>query len=345
MIDLRSDTVTRPTSAMLERMVSARVGDDVYGDDETVNAFEAKVASLFGKEAGLFTATGSQANQLALRVLAEQGEEVLADEKAHVVRAELGAAAVLSGITTRTFASHNSVLDAHRAFALAAPSAGPYLVSTRVIAVENTHNFGGGVIQPLDQIAMLHNLATPVGIALHLDGARIWNAHVATGIALVEYGRYFETISVCFSKGLGAPIGSMLLSSKERIARARTWRKRFGGGMRQVGLLAAAAEYGLDHHLDRLAIDHQRARSIAESIAQIDPTLVDLTTVQTNIVGLDLSSLSKDSTQVASELRDRGVLSGPLGPNYLRLVTHGDLTDSQIESATEALIKVLKSAR
>lgn len=345
MIDLRSDTVTKPTPAMLEAMVRAKVGDDVYGDDETVNAFEVKVAKHFGKEAGLFTATGSQANQLALRVLVNQGEELLADEKAHVVRAELGAAAVLSGITTRTFSSQDSILDADRAFSLAAPDAGPYLVSTKAIAVENTHNFGGGVIQPIDEIEKLYRLASSAGILLHLDGARIWNAHVVTNIPLHEYGKYFETISVCFSKGLGAPVGSMLLSSHERIASARTWRKRFGGGMRQVGLLAAAAEYGLDHHLQRLSKDHAHARILAEAIAEVDADLVNLGSVQTNIVGVQLNGISLSSAEVAARLRADGILAGPLGPRYLRLVTHGDLTEEEVLIARERIVTLLKSAQ
>ena len=345
MIDLRSDTVTKPTPAMLEAMVGAKVGDDVYGDDETVNAFEAKVAKLFGKEAGLFTATGSQANQLALRILINQGEELLADEKAHVVRAELGAAAVLSGITTRTFSSQDSILDAERAFALAAPDAGPYLVSTKAIAIENTHNFGGGIVQPIAEIEKLHRLASSAGIALHLDGARIWNAHVATDIPLDEYGKYFETISVCFSKGLGAPIGSMLLSTKERIASARTWRKRFGGGMRQVGLLAAAAEYGLDHHLSRLSNDHHHARILAEAIAEVDAGLVNLGSVQTNIVGVDLKSISLSASEVATQLKAQGILAGPLGPKYLRLVTHGDLSEAEVLIAREKIVNLLRSAQ
>jgi threonine aldolase len=345
MIDLRSDTVTRPTAAMLERMSQARVGDDVYGDDETVNAFERKVAALFGKEAGLFTATGSLANQLALRVLVREGEEVLADERAHVVRAELGAAAVLSGITTRTFSSPNSILDAERAFSLAAPAAGPYLVSTRAIAIENTHNFGGGVIQPLAEIKKLRELTRSVGITLHLDGARIWNAHVATGVPLNEYGACFDTISVCFSKGLGAPIGSMLLSSETNIAAARTWRKRFGGGMRQVGLLAAAADYALDHHLERLASDHLHARQLADAISEIDQRLVDLSTVQTNIVGIDLTPLKRSSQEIAEDLKGKEVLTGPLGPKYLRLVTHGDLSISDIDQAQDRITAVLRAAR
>lgn len=344
-VDLRSDTVTKPTPEMLDAMTRAPVGDDVYGDDPTVNAFENKVARLFGKEAGLFTSTGSLANQLALRVLVKEGEELLADERAHVVRAELGAAALLSGITTRTFSSDRSILNAERAFALAAPDAGPYLVSTKAIAVENTHNFGGGIIQPLEEIKKLHRLATEAGISLHLDGARIWNAHVATGIGFAEYGQYFETISVCFSKGLGAPVGSMLLTTKEKIASARVWRKRFGGGMRQVGLLAAAAEHALDRHLEDLALDHHHAEQLAHAIAEVDERLIDLVTVETNIVGIDLTAYEITASELAERLGARGILTGPLGPKYLRLVTHRDLTSDHVLHAITVIQEVLKSVR
>ncbi|MBM3719529.1 MAG: low specificity L-threonine aldolase [Actinobacteria bacterium] len=343
MIDLRSDTVTRPTSGMLEAIAKAKVGDDVYGDDPTVIAFEAKVAELFGKEAGLFTATGSIANQLGIRSLIKPGEELLADERAHVVRAELGAAAVLSGVTTRTFHSPKARLNPDSAIALAHPNAGPYLVSTVAIAVENTHNFGGGVVQNIEAIERLHHLAAPLGIKLHLDGARIWNAHVASSVPFARYGACFETVSVCFSKGLGAPIGSMLLSTRERIEDARIWRKRFGGGMRQVGLLAAAADYGLTHHLARLATDHAHARKIAEAISAVDSRLVDLESVETNIVGIELQSTRSNASDFAKKLGEAGVLSGALGSHYLRLVTHGDLTSSDIDEATEVITTSLRA--
>ena len=230
-IDLRSDTVTRPSQAMREAMAQAPVGDDVYGDDPTVNSLEERVAAAFGKEAGVFTPTGSLANQLAIRMLVAPGEELLAESNSHIVRAELGAAAVFSGITTRTWPAKNGLLIAKDALELARPNSGPYLVSTTAIAVENTHNFGGGTVQPLAEIKALRKGADELGLALHLDGARIWNAHVASGVALNEYGKYFDTISVCLSKGLGSPIGSIMLSDKERVAKARVWRKRYGAGM------------------------------------------------------------------------------------------------------------------
>lgn len=342
-IDLRSDTVTRPTNEMLDAMRSAPLGDDVYGDDPTVNAFEKKVAELFGKEAGLFTPTGSLANQLGIRSLVKPGEELLADERAHVVRAELGAAAVMSGVTTRTFKSPKARLDPEAAIALAHPNAGPYLVSTVAIAVENTHNFGGGVVQSIESIEKLHALATPLGLKLHLDGARLWNAHVATGLSFSRYAAPFETVSVCFSKGLGAPIGSMILSTKERIDDARIWRKRFGGGMRQVGILAAAADFALTYHLGRLAEDHRHARAIAEAIAGIEPRLIDLETVETNIVGIDLAETGVSANELARKLADQGLLSGALGSHYLRLVTHGDLSSNQIEVAISILTGTIKS--
>jgi threonine aldolase len=230
MIDLRSDTVTVPTDAMRQVIASAPVGDDVYGDDPTVNSLEERVAALFGKEAGLFCPTGSLANQLMMRTLAQPGQEILAESNSHVVRAELGAAATFSGITTRTWTAQSGLLRAVDALALATPNAGPYLVSTTAIAIENTHNFGGGTVQPLDQMKELYEKAHEMDIAIHLDGARIWNAHVASGVSLSDYGKYADTISVCFSKGLGAPIGSMALSTRERIDSARIWRKRYGAG-------------------------------------------------------------------------------------------------------------------
>ena len=326
---------------MLEAMVAAKTGDDVYGDDPTVNLFEERVAELFGKEAGLFTPTGSLANQLGLRLLVNPGDELIADEKAHVVRAELGAAAVFSGITTRTFSSVKSKIDAQTIFDLLAPKSSPYLVSTTAIAIENTHNFGGGTTQPLNEIEKLRELSAPLGIAMHLDGARIWNAHIATGVSFQKFGSLFDTVTVCFSKGLGAPIGSMLLASRSRIEAARIWRKRYGGGMRQVGLLAAAADYALTHQLERLKDDHLHAQLLAEKISQLDSTLIDKSSVETNIVGLDLSQHKITAADLALKLGEQGVLTGALGPKYLRLVTHLDLKYEDIEAGSEIITATL----
>ena len=340
-IDLRSDTVTRPSQAMREAMASAPVGDDVYSDDPTVNSLEERVAAMFGKEAGVFTPTGSLANQLAIRILVAPGEELIAETNSHIVRAELGAAAVFSGITTRTWPAKNGLLIAEDALEIARPNSGPYLVSTTAIAVENTHNFGGGTIQPLDEIKALRKGADELGLALHLDGARIWNAHVASGVALNDYGKYFETISVCLSKGLGAPIGSVMLSTKDRVTKARIWRKRYGAGMRQVGLLAGAAHYALDHNISRLTEDHRRAKEIAIAIASVDASLIDPNTVETNIVGLDLSALPITAAELAARTKEAGLWISALGPKYARLVTHLDFDDAQCAQAIEILKRSL----
>lgn len=340
-IDLRSDTVTRPSQAMRQAMANAEVGDDVYSDDPTVNSLEERVAALFGKEAGVFTPTGSLANQLAIRMLVAPGEELIAETNSHIVRAELGAAAVFSGITTRTWPAKNGLLVAKDALEIARPNSGPYLVSTTAIAVENTHNFGGGTVQPLEEIKALRKGADEIGVALHLDGARIWNAHVASGVAFSEYGKYFDTISVCLSKGLGAPIGSVMLSTKERVAKARVWRKRYGAGMRQVGLLAGAAHYALDNNIARLAEDHRRAKELAVAIASVDKSFVDPALIETNIVGLDLANAPYTAAELATRCREAGLWISALGPKYARLVTHLDFDDEQCAAAIEILKRVL----
>jgi threonine aldolase len=340
-IDLRSDTVTKPSAGMRDAIAAAPVGDDVYGDDPTVNSLEERVAEMFGTEAALFAPTGSLANQLSIRMLVAPGEELIAETNSHIVRAELGAAAVFSGITTRTFPSKNGSLIANDALNIARPNSGPYLVSTTAIAVENTHNFGGGTVQPISEIKKLRAGADEMGVALHLDGARIWNAHIASGTPLIEFGKYFDTISVCLSKGLGAPIGSIMLSTKDIVARARVWRKRYGGGMRQVGLLAAGAHYALDNNINRLSQDHRRAKEIAIAIAKIDPSLIDPTIVETNIVGIDLTALSISAAELSVRCKDSGLLISALGPNYARIVTHLDFDDAQCLEAIEILKKTL----
>jgi threonine aldolase len=322
---------------MRRAMAEAVVGDDVYGEDPTVNDLEAHVAELLGHEAGLFCPTGSMANMLGVRALVEPGTELLCDALAHVVRAELGGHAVLGQVTTRTWAADRGRLDAEQALAMAVPDAGPYMVSTAAIAVENTHNFGGGTVQPLDQLQRLRRGADEMGVAVHLDGARLWNAHVATGVPLATYGALADTVSVCLSKGLGAPIGSVLVSTAERIARARVWRKRYGGGMRQVGVLAAAGRYALDHHVGRLADDHARARRLADAVAAVRPDLADPDSVETNIFVLD----GLDAPAVAAAAREQGVLVSVLGPHRVRLVTHLDVDDDACALAAGVLAKAV----
>lgn len=340
-IDLRSDTVTRPSEGMRDAIASAAVGDDVYGDDPTVNSLEERVAALFGMEAGLFSPTGSLANQLLIRTLVKPGEELLTEERAHIVRAELGAGAVFSGITTRTWHSERGLLNADTPLALAHENAGPYLVSTAAIAVENTHNFGGGTVQPISEIVRLSKEARARGISMHLDGARIWNAHVASGTPFSEFGKHFDTISVCLSKGLGAPVGSISLGSKAAIAEARIWRKRYGGGMRQIGLLAAAGHYALDHNIDRLAQDHALAKKMAIALAAHDSTLINPDHVESNIVGLDLTHAGISAADFAARCKENGLWISALGKTYARLVTHLDFDDAQCDEAIAIMTKSL----
>ena len=344
LIDLRSDTVTKPSAGMREAMAKALVGDDVYGEDPTINSLEDRVAKLFGKEAALFCPSGSLANQLSIRMLVAPGEELITETNSHIVRAELGAGAVFSGITTRTWLASRGLLSADDAINIARPDSGPYLVSTTAIAVENTHNFGGGTVQSIGEIKKLRQESEKLGIALHLDGARIWNAHIASGIELIEYGKYFDTVSVCLSKGLGAPVGSLMIASKERVAKARQWRKRYGGGMRQAGILAAAGHYALDNNLPLLKVDHVRAKSIASAVAAVAPKVIDPATVDTNIVGLELATLKISASELSNQLKEKGILAGALGPKYLRLVTHLDLTDGDIEVVNQILPQLLQRA-
>lgn len=341
MIDLRSDTVTRPDEGMRNAMAQAPVGDDVYGEDPTVNSLEERVAALFGKEAGVFTPTGSLSNQLGIRLLVKPGEELLSETFSHIVRAELGAGATFSGITTRTWLDLDGQFKADSAIAIAHPDAGPYLVSTKAIAIENTHNFGGGTVQKLDEIRKVRVWAHEHGVQMHLDGARIWNAHIASNISLSEFGKYFDTISVCFSKGLGAPVGSMLLTSKSNAAEVRTWRKRYGAGMRQVGILAAAAHYALDNNLTSLELDHERARRIATTISKKNSDVINPSKVHSNIVALNLSETNWSAPELANQLKTQGILASALGPHFLRLVTHRDLSNSDIDIAAETISALL----
>ena len=327
LVDLRSDTVTKPSADMRAAMATADVGDDVYGEDPTVNALEAEVADLLGHEAGLFVPSGTLGNQLGLRLLAKPGQEIVCDVTAHIARAEVGSAAALSGITFRTWHSDRGVLDVEAVRGIIAPSAGPYLVSTVAIAVENTHNFGGGTVQAADQLAAVVALANETGLALHLDGARLWNAHIATGTSLRDLAAPFDTVSVCLSKGLGAPVGSVLVSTADRIAEARVWRKRYGSGMRQVGILAAAGQYAVRHNVGRLAEDHRRAARLAAELSG------DASAAPTNMVVLDVP----DAAAVAEKARDADVLISALGRRTLRLVTHLDLDDAAVERAIEVL--------
>jgi len=339
MIDLRSDTVTRPTPGMLAAMSRADTGDDVYGEDPTVMALEERVADLLGHEAALFTVSGSLANMLGVRALVRAGQELLCEERAHVVRAELGAHAAWHGVTTRTWRHPDGLIDLEALRSLMVPDAGPYLVSTAAIAVENTHNFAGGTVHPLAGVAALRELVAGTGVRLHLDGARLWNAQVATGVPARDCAQHFDTVAVCLSKGLGAPVGSLLAGSADIVAEARVWRKRLGAGWRQAGVLAAAGLYALDHHIDRLGEDHAHARSIAATIADVDPSVVDPERVQTNIV---LLRLGERAGHVVEQAGAEGVLAGIVAPGVVRLITHLDVSRDAAERAGTVLARAIK---
>ena len=330
-IDLRSDTLTKPSRGMRQAMADAEVGDDVYGEDPTVTQLQERVAAMFGKEAALFTPTGSMANVLAVAAIVGPGQEVLCEARAHIVRAELGAHGALTGLTTRTWSHPDGQIDLAAITEMYAPDMGPFFVRTTAISVENTHNFAGGAVLPIGDLRALREWATTIGCAVHLDGARIWNAHVATGTPLAEYGAIADTISVCLSKGLGAPVGSLVLGSAEMITEARVRRKRMGGGMRQVGVLAAAGLHALDHHVDRMAEDHDNARLIAEACG------VDPANVPTNIVVVDVPS----APEVVAAAEEHGVRIGAVGPQRVRLLTHLDVSRQDAEHAAKVLGSIL----
>src|SRR4051795_5314049 len=330
MIDLRSDTVTKPTEGMRNAMAHAEVGDDVYGEDPTVAELEERVAGLFGFEAALFTPTGSMANVLALAALVGPGQEVICESRAHILRAELGAHGALTGLTSRTWVNEQGQVDLEAIRTMHAPDMGPFFVRTTAISVENTHNFAGGTVLPLGDLQELRDFATGVGAGIHLDGARIWNAHVASGVPLVEYGAIATVLSVCLSKGLGAPVGSLMGGSLDAIDQARVRRKRMGGGMRQVGILAAAGLHALDHNVERLADDHDHAKLLAEA-CELDPATVD-----TNIVVVERS----DAAAFVAAAAEQGVQIATVGPTAVRMVTHLDVSRADAEHAAAVLRKI-----
>ncbi|MEN3309660.1 MAG: hypothetical protein V7603_5862 [Micromonosporaceae bacterium] len=337
-VDLRSDTVTKPTPGMRAAMAAAEVGDDVYGEDPSINALQERVAALFGHEAALLAPTGSMANQISLQTLVPPGSELLCDADAHIVTYEAGSTAAVGGISTRTWQSVGPDIDVDVVAGMVRP-AGYYAVDTCAIAVEQTHNKGGGGVIPLSTLEGLRQVADDAGVALHADGARIWHASIADGIPLHRYGALFDTLSVCLSKGLGAPVGSLMVSSAERVARGRLVRKRMGGGMRQAGVLAAAGDYALTHQFERLADDHARALRLAEALAPWG--VVDPSRVRTNMVLLDFGKSTVDANEFARAAAERGVLFPPTSPRHVRLVTHLDVDDAGIDYAIEVLTGIM----
>jgi threonine aldolase len=342
-VDLRSDTVTRPDAGMRAAMAAAEVGDDVYGEDPTVLALQEQVADLLGKEAALFCVSGSLANLLATTSLVRPGQELLCEARAHIARAELGAHAAVGGLTMRTWSDARGQVDLGALAELADPDAGPHLVSTAAISVENTHNFAGGTVQPVEQLRALRAWAQGAGLGLHCDGARLWNAVAATGLAPADLAEPFDMVSVCLSKGLGAPIGSLVAGPGEAIREARTLRKRLGAGWRQAGVLAAAGQYALAHNMSRLAETHAAARTLAAACAEALPGSVVPEAVETNIVVIDLAGRAAPAAVVRAAA-DAGVLVSAIGAALVRVVTHIDVDDNGTARAAEVLRQVLSNA-
>lgn len=334
MVDLRSDTVTKPTKGMLKAMMEADVGDDVFGEDPTVNAFQHKIASMFGMEAGLFVPSGVMSNQLALKVLTEPGEEVIIDHLGHVFNYETAAASLISSVQINPVQGSKGKLSPDLISA-AMRSGMDWEPKPSVVVLENATNKGGGSCYSRNELEAMRDLTSDLGLSVHLDGARIWNAMVATGIAPDFFGTVADTITVSFSKGLGAPVGSMLLSSEENISRARRFRKMLGGGMRQVGLLAAAADYAVEQHLPLLKEDHRRAKLLADTIAGCPGLSIDPETVETNIVIFEVKE--GDISRALAQLEERGIRMVPFGSRTIRATFHFQVGDPELEKARKAV--------
>ncbi len=334
-IDLRSDTVTRPTRQMRKSMAEAEVGDDVFGDDPTVNALQEEAAALLGKEAGLFVPTGSMGNQVSLGALTRPGEEVICESGAHFLHYEGGSVAAHLGLMVRALPGRRGVISADQV-AGAVRTGDDHAPRSAVVAIENTHNAAGGRVFPLDEAQAIAKVCRDAEVSLHLDGARLFNAQAATGIPAREWAATTDSLTFCFSKGLGAPIGSMVCSSKERIEAGRKLRKRLGGGMRQVGVIAAAARVALRDGVERLAEDHANARRLAQGLADADERLVDLDAVETNMVYLDLASSGVAAEDLVLALRAQGIVAIGAGCS-MRLVTHRDVTSEDIDKTLVVL--------
>lgn len=340
LIDMRSDTVTRPTPAMREAMLRAEVGDDVMAEDPTINALQERVAALFGKEAALFVSSGTQANQISIKAYTQPGDEVIADAICHPVRSELGASALISGVQVAMIPTVRGVYTREAAAKLI--RADHWMQpKTSLLWVENTHNAGGGTVFPLDALDGLRALSNERGIPLHIDGARIFNAVVASAIAPAEWGRRCDSLSFCLSKGLGCPVGSMLMGTREFIKRARRLRQIYGGGWRQAGILAAAGLHALDHHVERMAEDHANAKWFAERVSAMQGVELVYADTQTNLVFLDVAPSGLAAETVSQRLRERGVALAMRGGTTFRAVTHLDVTRADVEQAARALQEAL----
>jgi threonine aldolase len=341
MIDLRSDTVTRPTPAMREAMATAEVGDDVYGEDPTVNQLEREAAEVFGREAALFVPSGTMGNQIAIRLHTQHGQEVICESRAHVLDWEMATVAVFSGCVPRTVAAERGILTWEQVRQAIGPKI-YYRAQTGLICIENTHNMAGGTVTPLPVLEGIWAGAREAGLPVHLDGARIFNAAVALGVGVAELTRGFDTVMFCLSKGLGAPVGSMLVGSREAMVRARIFRKALGGGMRQAGILAAAGLIALREMPARLVDDHANARLLAEAVASQPAAEIDLASVQTNIVIFKLRD-GGDAAAFCAALKVKGVLASAIGPHGVRFVTHYDVDRAACERAAAIVLEELRS--
>ncbi len=339
-IDLRSDTVTKPTRAMREAMMNAEVGDDVYGEDPTVNALQERLATMFGKEAALWVPTGVMGNQLAIKAHTNDGDEVIVDEESHIYRYETAAPSILSRVQLRILRTQRGVFDDAEVEQTINPDI-YYFAKTGLVCMENTQNRYGGAVIPLVEIERISAIVKRSAIPFHLDGARLWNACVATGISPKEYTKDFDSVSVCLSKGLGAPAGSVLVGSQALITKAHKWRKIIGGGMRQVGILAAAGLYALDHHVERLRDDHAHARFFAERIHEKFPLAIHPADVETNIVVLNSAPYSNPSALVAF-CKEHNVIISPWKHGTVRLVFHYDIDAMQTEQAIDVICAGLR---
>jgi threonine aldolase len=327
---------------MRAAMSAAEVGDDVFGEDPTVNRLEQRVAELLGKEAALYVPSGTMSNQIAVKAHTQPGDELLCDLNCHIYNYEGGGPAVLSGVTCRTLDGDYGILDLSQLEDKIRSPQDNHLVRTRLVCLENTHNRGGGKIYPIEKIEAISRWTRAAGLAMHLDGARLWNAVVVTGIAAEEWAKHFDTVSVCFSKGLGAPIGSALAGPRSLITKGRRIRKLFGGGMRQAGLAAAAAIYALDHNIDRLAEDHKNARLIARAIAETPGLRLSPPEVDTNLIWCRVDPDLGTAKEVAAALREHGVLVHVAGPQTIRACTHLDVSTAQAERAAGVFRKALQ---
>jgi threonine aldolase len=335
-IDLRSDTVTKPTPGMIAAMAAAEVGDDVYGEDPTVNRLEERVAALLGKGAALFVPSGSMSNQIAVKTHTQPGDELICEEFCHIYNWEAGGPAFLSGVTSRTVRAEHGIIELAQLRDKIRPI-NDHMVRTRLICLENTHNRGGGRIFPVEKIQEISFWARSHNLSMHLDGARLWNAIVATAVPAAEWCKHFDTVSVCFSKGLGAPVGSALAGPADFIAKARRYRKIFGGAMRQAGVLAAACLYALDHNVNRLAEDHHNARMIAEAIADVPGLRLEPLEVHTNLVWFEVEPQLGEVKDVLAKLKSRGVLVGGGDGRVLRACTHLDVSAADAERAADVI--------